>query len=531
MSLARRNRWAAALAARPAAYILVLALAAAGCTPPQPPAAPAPARAPASTATPATAPSSAPLAPPASQASRPPNIILILTDDQRYDSLRCTGHPFIDTPNIDRLAAEGALFQNAFVVTPLCAPSRASILTGQMTHVHGICNDLGGLPPAAATVPALLHPLGYATAFIGKIHLGDASGPPPGLFDYCVFARRGELFSHFGGRLDVNGRSVQRTGFLTDELTGYAVDWIHRHQGQPFFLMLALKNPHPPLTPPPRHAGAYADVTLRPPESYDDPLDDLPAYIRGRQDRERPLVGSKARQMIEELRRLRAAGEPLLEFARNTARMILSVDEAVGRIRVTLQQAGILDDTLIVCTSDNGLLIGEHGLLRKGLAYEPSIRVPLIMRYPPRIPGALRLQQQVLNIDIAPTMLDLAGAAQPGNINGRSLTPLFQRPDALLRSEWLCLGPYQAGGPGPPFLALRTDRWKYVRFREGSLVEQLFDLQSDPQERRNLAADPAHGAALADARDALQRLMREQNIPAAWWSPREQSSPDGGEDD
>jgi N-acetylglucosamine-6-sulfatase len=467
---------------------------------------------------------------PASQPRKRPNIVLIITDDQRFDSLRCTGHRFVETPNIDRLAAEGLVWENAFVVTPLCAPSRATILTGQMTHVHGVCDNNGELRDGSLTIPGYLRANGYATAFVGKFHLGHNSAPRKGLFDLWVCDRGGESLSYFEGRFNVNGQHVEHAGFQTDVLTDYAVEWL-RQQSDPFFLMLALKNPHPPLTPPPRHATLYADAPIEPPASYRDPLNRLPRFIRGEKDEQPPLLGPGAEQMHDELKRLRTLGDPLIEFARQTARMIPSVDDAVGRVVAALDELGVLDETVIIFTSDNGMLIGEHGLLRKGLAYEPSIRVPLIVRYPPRVPAGARLRQQALNTDLAPTILDLAGLSHPEQMNGRSLTSLFDRPNAAWRTEWLCIGAYAPKSDGPPFLAIRTERWKYVRYVRGGLEEQLFNIQNDAQERNDLAVDPAHAATLDQMRAELRKLMTREGVPDEWWTPRDRpaSAPADGD--
>jgi N-acetylglucosamine-6-sulfatase len=440
---------------------------------------------------------------------QPPAIVLIFADDQRYDTLGCTGHPFVRTPNLDRIAREGALFENAFVITPLCCPSRATVLSGLYTHGNGVSNNGMDLDYGTTRIlPQYLQERGYATAFIGKIHLGYDARPRPGFDYWAALDETDENGVHFDTRMNVNGVTTETSGFNADVLAGLAADWIAKQDG-PFFLLLSLKSPHNPLTPPERHAGLYADAEITLPPSFDDPVESLPAAVRQR------LRAQSAQEWMEGYADRHDAFRELL---RSYARMIPAVDDAAGRIYETLARSGRLDRTAVIFSSDNGWIIGEHGISRKGLAYDPSIRVPLLVRYPPAVPAGSRLRQQALNLDLTPTVLDLAGVAAPPEMRGRSLLPLLGGDSAGWREDWLYVGSYREDAAEHD-LAVRTDEWKYVRYTGGEPEEQLFHLAQDPHERTNLAADPAHAARLDALRARMRALMAREDVPPGWWGP------------
>jgi len=446
--------------------------------------------------------------PPRSEA-RPttPNIVLILSDDQRYDTLSAAGHPFIETPNIDRLAREGAMFDNSFVITSLCNPSRATLLTARYTHRTGITSNTP--EPAKEPLPTValrLKAAGYQTAFFGKYHLSESCEPRSG-FDHweCLAGHRGHG-AYENSRINVDGTVIRSNGYSTDVMAERASAWIAAHRAAPFFILLSLKNPHLPMKPPARHRDLFADSDISEPESYGDSTDKLPAYIRQK------LVNQPIQQQLERI----GGGDPLIEFSREYARAIPCLDDAVGTIRAALETSGVLDDTLLIFTSDNGILLGEHGLMRKGLAYEESIRVPLIMRLPGRVPAGIRPKEPVLNVDVAATLLAAAGVLEGYDADGSDLLGLLAGSERNWRQDWLYLAPYPSNG-SPPLLALRGPRWKYVRYRRGPLEEQLFDLQSDRAERHDLAREPAAQETLVALRKRMRQEMDRLGLPAAWW--------------
>jgi len=453
-----------------------------------------------------------------------PNLILILTDDQRWDTLGCTGHPFIRTPTIDRLARDGVRFENAFVITPVCAPSRATILTGRSTFAHGVLNNDGVLPRREKTIATYLKQAGYQTAFLGKYHLGRNSQPKPGWdhwVEYTAPQEGGRGSTYRNAVFTVDGQAVPRPGFSTDVLAEYAVDWIGRPRDAPFFLLLALRNAHARWLPPERHRALYTDAPLRLPTSYRDPVERLPRFIRGEQTAP-PIIPADWMETFYEGAREKYTDDTLPRLLLDYARMIPSIDETVAKICDALRARGLGNNTVILYTSDNGLLAGEHGILGKGLPYEPSIRVPLILYDPRAHDGGRRLKQQVLNLDLAPTVLELAGLTPPPEMTGRSLLPLLADPQIACRQDWLI---YSHVPPDarqrPDYIGLRSEQWKYVRYLRGGLEEELFDLRGDPDERCNLAGSPQHVARLEQFRARMRELMQADNLAAAWFEPFE----------
>jgi len=446
--------------------------------------------------------------PAATRPARQPNIVFILVDDMRWDAMSCLGHPFVRTPNIDRLASQGARFANAFVTTSLCSPSRASFLTGTYAHTHGVRINAAIDPdPTLPTFPQLLRRAGYETAFVGKWHMQPKPDPRPG-FDYWLsFTGQGK---YVDPELNENGRNFQAKGYMTDLLTEYAMRWLRRPRRKPFCLYLSHKAVHGPFTPAPRHKKLYADAKLPEPASFRDTLADKPAWMRA------AIVRGQRR---EEIRRnkdkpvppavpptpWKPHHGPWLDYFRTLA----AVDESVGRILQTLDELGLGDETIVIFTSDNGYFHGEHRRGDKRLAYEESIRIPLLVRYPPQVRAGLVPEPMVLNIDIAPTLLDFAAVPIPPVMQGASFRPLLRGEPVPWRTSFLYEYFQEAWLPGiPTMLAVRTERWKFVTYPDIDDLDELYDLANDPHELRNLAQDPKHAATLAAMRKELARLLR-----------------------
>ncbi len=434
-----------------------------------------------------------------SRAVARPNIVFILVDDLRWDELGCTGHPFASTPHADRLAREGVLFSNAFATTPLCSPSRASFLTGQYAHRHGIVDNVSRAAQShqLVTWPRLLHATGYQTAFLGKWHMGNDDSPRPGFDHWVSFRGQGECLDP---ELNVNGRVSRSRGYVTDILTDHALDFLERGrpQDQPVCLYLAHKAIHPNVQqaddgsvrgaaidaaeafiPAERHRQLYAGARIPRRPNYAQVPGDKPALLR-------PLEGVKP-----------LGPDTVTDDATilNRMRMMKAVDDGLGRLLESLQRTGRLENTLVVLTSDHGYFYGEHGLgPERRLAYEETIRIPLVMRWPGRIRTAQRIPEMALNVDIAPTMLSIAGASVPREMQGRSLWPLLEGRKSGWRDSFQI--EYFTDTVFPRirnmgYRAVRTSRWKYIRYSELPGMEELYDLSSDPYEMRNLAADPA----------------------------------------
>ena len=434
-------------------------------------------------------------APFAAKAAEPPprpNIVFILVDDLRFDALGCTGHPFIGTPNIDRIAAEGVLFRNAFVTTPLCSPSRASILTGRYAASHGIQTNRNdqGASRKLDTFPLLLQRAGYATAYMGKWHMGNDDSPRPGFDRWISFKGQGV---YVDPPLNIDGKAVKINGYMTDILTDHAAEFISRKQDKPFCLYLSHKAVHGPFTPAERHKDLFAQETVAAPPA--DSLEGKPALKRDPPPPARARAGANP-----------AAHE---RIAKNQLRALMSIDEGVGRLLKVLSDTGQLDNTLVIFTSDNGFFWGEHGLGDKRAAYEESIRVPLLMRYPRLIPANVKRDQLVLSVDIAPTLLELAGVAIPRGLHGRSLVPLLREDVGTWRESILAEYFNEPNYRIPGWQAVRTKRWKYIHYTELEGMDELYDLQDDPHELKNLIKDPGVGARLKEMRAELERLTNE----------------------
>jgi N-acetylglucosamine-6-sulfatase len=435
-----------------------------------------------------------------------PNIVLVLTDDQRWDALGCTGNPYLKTPNIDRIAREGALFENPLVVCSLCTPSRATILSGLYGHITGV--GYNAAPQAGLdghpTFPELLRDQGYETAFFGKWHLGNPGAKPFRGFDHWEsFEHQGRYFDQ---PLNVDGVEQPTHGYLTDVLTEHAVAWIERAHTKPFLVVLSVKNPHFPYKPPERHVGSLENVVPALPPSAEDPIESLPLQMQ----RSRRAPGMAKFPGDEKVVALNY---------RQYLESILSVDESVARLFDVLERKGVLDATFLVFTSDNGFLWGDHGLVQKFRTYEPSLKVPLLVRYPPVVAPGTRVRDAVLNLDLAPTFLDLAGAPIPRAMQGRSLMPLLSRAKVEWRASTLHYSPLIQPSNEPEELAVRTAPWKYIRFRSMVIEEALYDLARDPDERTNLAGDPDSRKQLEIMRATMRELLGKYGAPETWWDP------------
>lgn len=435
-----------------------------------------------------------------------PNIVLLLTDDQRWDALGCMGNGIIHTPHLDQLCAEGTRFDNAFVSTAICCSSRAGILTGLHTRCHGVedfATPVVGEAWAAA-YPALLRDAGYFTGFAGKFGVGSAV--PSDAFDFFEgFAGQGRYF------LDPDTEQDH----LTKHIGNAALQFLDAcPPDRPFCLSVSFKAPHVQDDDPrqflydPALEHLYQDVEIPPPAKAEpERFEALPEFIRNSEGRAR-------------WQRRFATPEMYQQMVKGYYRLVSGVDREVGRIRAALAERGLDRNTVIVFTSDNGFFLGEYGLAGKWLQYEESIRVPLVV-HDPRIPADGRAAVRAgmaMNIDLAPTLLGLAGAAVPPSMQGRSLVPLLETGARPWREECFFEHHFANDPDGRVFIpgsdAVRTDRWKYVCYDHGvPAYEELFDLRDDPGETRNLAGDAGHADTLNGFRE---RLLAWTGALAAW---------------
>lgn len=362
-----------------------------------------------------------------------PNVVIILTDDQRWDALGVAGNPHLKTPNIDKLAAEGVYFKNYFCTTSLCSPSRASILSGKYAHAHGVVDNFTEFPANMPSLPSVLQSEGYETAYIGKWHMGEGNDNPRPGFDYFV-THKGQG-KYFDTEFNENGAGSKVVkGYYTTVVSKMATDWLKKEHKKPFLLMLGHKAPHSFYTPEPKYAKSFDSVQIMYPQSAFD-LKDKPKWIAQRLSTWHGIYGPLFDWRKNFPDSSTAAVKDFENMIHAYWATILSVDDSVGEIYRTLQEMGELDNTIFVFTSDNGLLNGEHGMVDKRTMHEPSIRIPLIVRYPGLTPvnKPVVVNKQVLTLDIAPSILDLCEAPALQNIHGQSFRRLAQGDTSTLR--------------------------------------------------------------------------------------------------
>lgn len=417
---------------------------------------------------------------------RKPNILFILTDDHRYDAFSCKGHPVVKTPNLDRIANEGVDFANTFVTTALCSPSRASFLTGQYAHKHGVVTNHTMWNDDNVTFMEFIKKAGYDTAFIGKWHMpGNRLPKLRGVDEFITFTKEGGQGVYYDCPLVINGVETPRPGkYITEDLTDFALNFIGRERDNPFCLYLSHKAVHFGYRPPRHMKTLYQGDLHMPPES------DTWVTLTNNNI----WVG---------------APMPMNNLYRDYLRVVTSVDEQVGRILARLEQMGELDNTVIIYAGDNGHLFGEHGLYDKRNAYEESIRIPFFIRYPKLIRRTGKRDQMVLNIDLAPTLLDIIGAEVPSSMQGKSMvsylkSPLLEGRDAFLY-EHFPVFPI----PIPGITAVRTRDYKYITCQKGTWKDQLFHLKNDPRELQDIINTNAGKAVLPGLQTRLEQLKKE----------------------
>ena len=453
-----------------------------------------------------------------------PNFIVILVDDLRHDEFGAGGHPYMKTPHIDRIALEGALFERAFHTTPICSPNRASILTGQYASRHGIIDNVArdAMSHRLPNYHLELQRLGYQTAHVGKWHMGNDGQPRPGYHHWVSFDGHGSLNDP---KLNVNGVYEQRSGYMTDLLNQEALGFIERKRSKPFALFFAHKAVHPDAhqaadgtldmsrfggyLPAERHRGLYLDsVFPKKPNmlSHRELVKQKPAWAEA----------FRLRATEQSRRLLGAIQAGTQEEIRQRARMMASVDEGVGALLASLARHNKLDDTLLLFLGDNGYFFGEHGLgPERRFAYEEGIRAPFLLRYPRKARAGSRIRGLTLCQDIAPTLIELAGGRPGAQIQGRSLLPLLAGRRGAWRKSFLVEYWAEQALPwliGMTYKAVRTERHKLVhwvnRGRAGEL-DELYDLERDPYELKNLARSARHAAIRASLRREMRRLVAD----------------------
>lgn len=440
------------------------------------------------------------------QPAKPPNVVFILSDDHRADLMSCAGHPFIKTPVLDSIARNGIRFSNAFSTSPLCTPARAGFLTGRYPERTGaprICENACSFTEFSTLFPAYLQKAGYQTGYIGKYHIGEGSVPQKG-FDYWA------SWDWVGNPEDltiyINGKPQATKGFADDRIAELAADFIKTktQTNRPFFLYVGLKSPHLPYHYPERLEHAFDGDSIPPPVSYNE---DWKATGK------LGLIGTQIN--IHTF----GVGIPHWKtwdnYIKHYYRSALSLDESVQTVLEALRKQGLDENTIVIYTSDQGYNNGEHALTEKHFAYESVMRIPMLFQYPRLIKGGQTNSELVLNLDIAPTILDFCGVQIPEAMNGKSWKPMLtgaQEPAKPLREDFFFALDCNDQPQFKSHTAVRTDRYKLINFERLNHWE-LYDLKADPGEMVNQANNPEYAETVTHLKRRLQELKKE-----AGWS-------------
>lgn len=427
---------------------------------------------------------------------KPRNVIFILSDDHRYDFMGFLNKAkFLETPNMDRMAREGAYIKNATVSTALCSPSRASILTGQYAHKHRVVDNNTRVPEGTRFFPQDLQKAGWQTAFMGKWHMGQASDEPKPGFDKWVSFRGQGVY--FNPTFNIDGKQVKNEGHVSDLLTDYALDWIKNDcdRDKPFMLYLSHKAVHAMFEPAKRHLGKYENVELEYPQSMaytEENYKGKPDWVKEQRNSWHGVDYMYHGQMDFDT------------FYRRYCETLLSVDESIGRVIKYLEDNNLAEDTLVMYMGDNGFVFGEHGLIDKRHMYEESIRVPFLAWCPGMIKSGSVIEELIQNIDIAPTILDVAGLETPERMDGKSFLPILQGKKIPWRDAAFYEYYWERNFPQTPTThGVRTDRYKYIHYHGIWDIDELYDLKNDPEEMKNLIDSPEHQKLIKQLNDRM----------------------------
>ncbi|WP_145313934.1 sulfatase family protein [Gimesia fumaroli] len=475
----------------------------------------------------------------ADQKQQRPNILFIFTDDHASHAMSCYGSKVNQTPNLDRIAREGMLFNNCFCTNSICGPSRAVILTGKHSHLNGFKQNGNKFDGSQQTFPKILRKNGYQTAIVGKWHLATQ---PTG-FDYSeILVGQGP---YYNPPMIRNGERVKHVGYTTDIITDLALDYLKnsRDPNKPFMLMFQHKAPHRNWQPGPKYLHMYDDVTIPEPDNLFDNYEG-----RGTAAKQQDMTIAKTMTAFdlkltpprnltpEQLAVWNAAYEPKNEafrkanlkgkdlvrwkyqrYMKDYLRCVASVDDNVGRMLDYLEKTGLAKNTIVIYSSDQGFYLGDHGWFDKRFMYEESYRMPFLVRWPGIIkPGSVN-DDLVSNLDFAETFLDLAGAPIPDDMQGVSLVPLFKGNagkwrDSLYYHYYEFYNNRRSAHMVRRHNGVRTKRYKLIDFY--NLGEwELYDLEKDPREMKNVYADPEYAQVVTDLKAELKRLQTQYKVP------------------
>lgn len=480
---------------------------------------------------------------------RPMNILYIMSDDHSYQTISAYNDQLIKTPNIDRIAQEGARFTNSFVANSISGPSRACMLTGKHSHANGFTDNSSTFDGSQQTYPKLLQKAGYETAIIGKWHLTSA---PTG-FDYSeILVGQGD---YYNAPFIKNGERIKSEGYVTDVITDKAIDWMEnkRDKDKPFCLLLHHKAPHRTWMPDLQDLELFSDREFKLPDNFYDTYEGRQAaaeqemsiikdmdlvYDLKLADKENEIHSGALEQagrnmynlmtpeqrvawdkhydrVIADFKEANLSGKSLAEwkyrqYMRDYLRVIHSVDRNIGRVLQYLENAGLLENTMIVYTSDQGFYMGEHGWFDKRFMYEESFRTPLLIRLPKSMKQKKEITQLVQNIDYAPTLLELAGVKVPADMQGESMLPLLEGKKTPWRKS-LYYHFYESTDDHAvnKHYGVRNDRYKLIHFYDRIDAWELYDLKKDTHEMKNVINDPSYQKVLKGMKQELNKLQEK----------------------
>lgn len=489
----------------------------------------------------------------APQNSTKPNIIFILSDDHTAQAISSYGSQLINTPNIDRLSKEGAQMKNAFVTNSVCSPSRAVILTGKYSHMNGMKDNGTYFNGAQLTLPKIFKQHGYNTAIVGKWHLFSE---PTG-FDYWnILPDQGHYYSPHFFRM---GKDTMYKGYVTDIITDMAVDWISEHRNAPFFLMLHHKAPHRNAMPPIKYLNRFDDTKIPLPPTFNDDYNGRPALQRQsvtmrhdldiRYDSkvacdtcaitkinnwapgeyEKELAGltpderktwdetyAKEYRVFKTLKTKDQVAEfQFRRFMEDYLRCVQSLDDNIGRLLDYLDQAGLAKNTIVVYMSDQGFYLGEHGLYDKRFMYEESLRTPMYIRFPGVVKAQIKPAEYVLNLDVAPTLLDLAEIKVPDDMQGRSMKPILKQEEVRNWRKELYYHYYEKSFNLTAHYGIRTTQYKLMHFYDPVDAWELYDLKKDPKEMHNVYKDPKYKSIVESLMQRMKKLQEQYKDTSA----------------
>ena len=454
-----------------------------------------------------------------------PNLLFIMSDDHAAHAISAYGSRINQTPQLDRIAANGMRFDAAFCTNSICTPSRAAILTGTYNHVNGATTLDTPLDNSQWTFPQSLQDAGYVTGIIGKWHLGHGPGHDPAGFDYWrILPGQGHYDNPV--MLEANGKIVERAGYVTDLITDDCIDFIEEHKDRPFALFCHHKASHRTWKPAPRHFTLFDDVDIPEPATFWDDLDGRAEVIKAVKMHMMDL------DPITDLEALVPAGltrEEEIEwryqrYIKDYLRVVEAMDEGIGRLLDKLDEEGLTENTIVVYTSDQGFFLGDHGWFDKRLMYEESLGMPLLIQYPQQIEPGTVCDEIVVNVDFGPTLLDLMGAEIPDHVQGKSFASLLAGertgdwPQSMYYRYWM----HRDGAHNTPaHYGVRTKTHKLICYYNDPLDQpgangpvdpiewELFDLVNDPRELENVIDDPTYAAVRMELEAELARLQQE----------------------